>query len=130
MNEKRIEEGRFTHHGHGLGTVTQEMVEARAKELAQLNGRTSDNVLDFDREQAYRELTGKERLVPEEGPAEQLPEEARWEEVPTSSGQRVEAVPAPDEQIFSQELVEEGVEEAEHDQMVAAARESRRRDQR
>lgn len=129
MKENRNEEGRFSLNGRGLGTVTEDMVRQRARELAQINGRSAGQVLDSDLEEARRELTGEERLVPEETPAEQLPEEDRWEAVPESTGQQVPTVPAPDEQTFAEKLVEEGMEDAEQDQMIKATREGLRRDQ-
>jgi len=130
MKENRIEEGRFTEHAHGLGTVTEAMVRQRAAELAIINGRSRHNVLDSDFAQVRRELTGEERLIPELTAAEQLPEESRWEAVPESVGHKAPTVPAPDEQTFAERLVEEGVEDAEQDQMVEATRESLRRDTR
>jgi hypothetical protein len=126
MKENRIEEGRFTEQGHGLGTVTNEMVRERAKELALINSRT--NVLDSDLEQAKKELTREEHLTPEPDAAEKLSEDERWEPVGESVGKEAPKVPAPDEQTFAEKLVEEGVEDAEHDQMKRATRESLRRD--
>ncbi|HYG34768.1 MAG TPA: hypothetical protein VEC99_08295, partial [Clostridia bacterium] len=116
MKQNRYEEGRFTEHGRGLGTVTEEMVRKRASELALINGRSEHNILDSDLDQAYRELTGAERLVPESSPAEEIPEDARWEGVAGSTGNQAQTVPAPDEQTFAEKLVEEGVEDAEQDQ--------------
>jgi hypothetical protein len=127
MKENRNEEGRFTQRAHGLGTVTEAMVHKRAQELALINGRSRKQVLDSDLDQARRELTGQERLVPEPPPAEQLTEENRWEAVPDDTGAKAPTVPAPDEQTFAEKLVEEGVEDAEQDQMVRATRQSLRR---
>jgi hypothetical protein len=127
MRENRVEEGRFTEQGHGLGTVTREMVLKRAKELAMISGR--DHILDSDFAQAERELTREEDLPPDPDAAEKLTEDERWEAVPESVGKEGPKVPAPDEQSFAEKLIEEGVEDAEHDQMKQAARESRRRDQ-
>lgn len=127
MKEDRIEEGRFSQHGRGLGTVTDDMVRKRAAELALISGRPG-NILSTDLDQARRELTGEERLNPEPTAAEELPEEARWEEVPESTGQQAPTVPAPDEQTFAEKLVEEGVEDAEQDQMVRATQAGIRRD--
>ncbi len=127
MKEDRTERGRFTERAHGLGTVTEEMVRWRAQELALINGRP-ENVLSTDLDQARRELTGEERLVPEASAAEELPEDARWEEVPESKGEQVRTVPASDEQTFAEKLVEEGVEDAEQDQMVKATQAAIRRD--
>ncbi len=128
MKQNQIEEGRFSQHARGLGTVTEEMVRRRARELAVISGRAPDQVLDFDLDQARRELTGEERLVPEPSAAEQLPEGDRWESVAESVGHKPPTVPASDEQTFAEKLVEEGVEDAEQDQMVRATRESLRRE--
>ncbi len=127
MKENRTDEGRFTERAHGLGTVTEEMVRQRASELALIAGR-GDRVLDTDLDQARRELTGEERLNPKTTAAERLPEDARWEDVPESTGERAPTVPAPDEQTFAEKLVEEGVEDAEQDQMARAAKDAARRD--
>lgn len=126
MKEIRIEEGRFTEHAHGLGTVTKAMVRKRAQELAVIKGRSRHQVLDSDLEEARLELTREGG--PEPTPAEQLPEESRWEDVPESTGKQTPTMPAPDEQTFAEKLVEEGVEEAEHEQMIEATRQSLRRE--
>jgi len=128
MKRERYEEGRFTDHGHGLGTVTEAMVRRRARELALINGRQEDQLLKSDLDQARRELTGEEGLEPEPTPAEQLPEDSRWIGVPESVGHQAPVVPAPDEQTFAEKLVEEGIEEAEQDQMIRAVREGIKRD--
>jgi hypothetical protein len=128
MKSNRIEEGRFTEHGRGIGTVTEKMVRDRAGEIAIVNGRSKRDVLQADMEQAYRELTGEERLNPTPTAAENITEEDRWPEVPTSAGGKVETEPAPDEQTFAEKLVEEGVEDAEFDQGVEATREELRRE--
>jgi len=128
MKENQDQEGRFSLNGRGLGTVTEEMVRQRAKELAQINGRSAHQILDSDLDQARRELTGEETLNPEPTPAEQLPEETRWDPIPESSGERAPTVPADDEQTFAERLVDEGVEDAEQDQMVRATREELRKD--
>ncbi len=127
MNTNPAEQGRFTEHARGLGTVTKEMVRQRAQELAAINGRTEDQVLDSDLDLAYRELTGREGLTPHPTQAEEVPEGERWEAAAGSTGAQAPKVPAPDEQTFAEKLVEEGVEDAEQDQMARAAREERQR---
>jgi len=127
MIESRVEVGIFTDQGHGVGTVTREMVLKRARELALINGR--EQVLESDFAQAKRELTKEEHLTPDQDRIEKLSEDQRWEPVPESMGREAPTVSAPDEQTFAEKLVEEGVEDAEHDQMTKAARESLRRDQ-
>jgi hypothetical protein len=126
MKENRIEEGRFTEQGHGLGTVTKEMVLQRARELALINGRTQ--ILESDFAQAKQELTREEPLPPEPDATEKLSEDQRWEPIGESVGKEATKIPASDEQTFAERLVEEGVEDAEHDQMARATREGIRRD--
>jgi hypothetical protein len=129
MKQNQIEEGRLSEQGKGLGTVTPEMVRERAREIAVINGRDKENVIESDFDEALRELEGDERLNPTPTKAEKLTEDQRWETTPDSTGKRTETVPAPDEQTYSEKLVEEGVEDAEHDKALEAERESRRREE-
>jgi hypothetical protein len=85
-------------------------------------------VLDSDFRQAKRELTQEEDLPPDPTAAENLTEDQRWEPVLESAGKEAPKIAAPDEQTFAERLVEEGVEDAEHDQMTRATREAIRRD--
>ena len=128
MKQNPIEQGRLSEHGQGLGTVTEKMVRARARELAVINGRGQNQVLASDLEQARRELTGEEGLTPQPTAAEELPEESSWEEVPESTGQQAATMAPADEQTVAEKLVEEGIEDAEHEQMVEATRESLKRE--
>jgi hypothetical protein len=129
MKPDRSEEGRLSNRGEGLGTATEDMVQRRAREIAVINGREENNVLDGDVEQARRELQGRERLHSDANAAESVPESQRWAPVPESVGRKAPTVPAPDEQTVAEKLVEEGVADAEHDQMIKATRDSLRRDQ-
>jgi len=130
MKEDRIEEGRFSDRGEGLGTVTEEMIYKRAREIAVINGRSQNNVLDTDLEQSRRELSGEERLNPEPSASEKLPEGERWSVPHESVGRKARTVPAPDEQTFAEKLVEVGVADAEHDQEIEATKEELRREKR
>jgi hypothetical protein len=124
MKQNRYEEGKFSCQGRGLGTVTEAMVQRRARELALINGRGEDQVLDSDLERARHELT--------EGPIgleeDETPESKRWDPVPGTEPTSPTVVPAPDEQTFAEKLVKEGVRDAEHERMVDATRESLKRD--
>ena len=129
MKKNPSDQGRFSERGHGLGTVTEEMVRKRAEELALIAGRPKGVVLDMDYREARRELTGKEGLVPNPPADERLPEDKRWDPVAESKEHRGPHVPASDEQTFAEKLVEEGVEDAEQDLMSKATRERARRDE-
>src|SRR5215212_16043 len=124
MRKDQIEEGRISDHSKGLGTVTQEMVRARAREIALINGRSPDHLSPADFSQAKRELMGQNFV---ESPEDQIPASERWNPVPGSTGHQGVSVPAHDEQTDSEKLIEEGVAEAEHEQMVEGTRESLRR---
>jgi hypothetical protein len=129
MNKDPSEEGRISEDSRGLGTVTPEMVLERARELAVINGRPPDQILDSDLEQALRELTGEQEESPDQATLESLPESERWDPIPGSAGQQAPTVPAPDAQAELVKIVREGVDDAEHDQMLKGSREAARRDQ-
>jgi len=124
MKRNQIEEGRIIEHSRGIGTVTRKDVEARARELALINGRSADQVLESDLQQARRELTGEEGLVPAETAAEELPESERWDPTPVSTGHKVGESRQHDEQTDAEKLTEQGLAEAEHDRMVEGTKES------
>jgi len=110
----------------GIGTVTSEMVEARARELAVINGRPSAKPSEADYEQAKRELTGEEETdSQEESREESLPESDGWDSVPGSTGRQAAESLGEDEDAEgrseSAQMFEEGIMEAEHDQMLRVA---------
>lgn len=128
MKQNQIEEGRLSDRGEGLGTVTKEMVMKRAREIAVINGRSQNHVLDSDIDQAQRELEGEDEINPPPTASENLPEDKRWDPVPGSEGSRAPTVPAADEQTFAEKVYDEGVADAEHDQEIEATRDQARRD--
>jgi hypothetical protein len=129
MENNPIDEGRISEDSRGVGTVTPEMVLQRARELAIINGRPPNRILDSDLEQARRELTAEEPDPSEQANLESLPESERWDPVPGSSGDEAPKVPAPDPQTEMEKLVQEGLDDAEHDQMLRATKEAAREDE-
>jgi len=131
MKKNPVDKGKIIKNGRGLGTVTREMLTERASELAVINGRTAENVLDSDFEQARSELTGAEGEKPGvvRPRSERVPEEERWGPEPGSQGRQAPTIPVADETTATQELVEEGVDEAEQDLMKQATKASLKRDQ-
>ena len=120
----------------GIGTVTPEMIRERARELAILSGRIPAHVTQAEFDQARRELSGESDLDAREVILEAIPESERWDPVPGSPGREVPEPQGDDEddegRNGSAQLVEEGVHEAEHDQMLKAEQsiqESGKRDQ-
>jgi hypothetical protein len=126
MKRATVIRGRIETHGEGLGTPNEELVLHRAREIAITNGRLPEQVNETDLQQARQELEmaenaspdaqEEENLVPREGPFGVSSGTAARKKLPT------------DEQTFPEDLVQEGVEEAAHERMMAGNEESRRRD--
>jgi len=129
MRKKTDSTGTTSENSFGLGEVTEEMVEARAHELALIAGHRVTNAC---RAEAFAELTGHFDPDPKTASLESFSEDERWDPVPGSTGHRTEAPPDEDEDEEGRDekarLFEGGVNEAEHDQMVEAAREARERE--
>lgn len=126
MRNEPLSKGIIEEKALGVGTVDDEMVESRAVQLALINGRLAEHVSEADREQARRELTGEPDRDPQDASLDAIPQSDRWDPVQNNSGQ-----PAPktdedsdDEEGHSigEQLINEGIGEAEHDQMLEAAR--------
>ena len=60
MKKNPLNKGIIMENADGIGTVTPAMVEARARELAAINGRDSSKPTEADYQQAKRELTGED----------------------------------------------------------------------
>ena len=122
-------EGRISDRGEGLGTVTRKMVMERARQIAVINGRTQENVLDSDFAAARRELVGEDEMKPEATAEEKLTEDQRWDPVPGSEGRKIPAMPETGEdETDAEKLYDEGVADAEHDQEVQATRDDLKRE--
>jgi hypothetical protein len=134
MNKNPLNKGVLTENSIGIGTVTAEMIEVRARELAVIAGRFSRRPSRIDYEQAKRELTGEPEMDVQEAALESIPESERWDPVPGSTGRHTPDSFGEDEdsegRSESAQLVEEGIKEAEHDQMLRAARAAQQRDRR
>src|SRR5882724_960737 len=62
MRKNPLNKGIIMENAAGIGTVTSDMVEARARELAAINGRRSSEPSEADYQQAKRELTGEPEM--------------------------------------------------------------------
>jgi len=132
MKANPMKDGVLTENSAGIGTVTRKMVRERAVELAVINGRSAQEVSKSDREQAQRELTGEPDTDPKQVALESAPESERWDPVPGSTGHKARESSDEDEdsegRSEDERLVEEGVNEAEHDQMLQAAKAAAKED--
>ena len=118
MNEALPPSGKILSGTEGLGTVTSEMIEERAREIARSEGRSQPN--DLDRTYAREQLTGataeSEKLPTREEPGRD------WQMPLVSTGEKAPTVRPEDDENIVEKLVEEGIEEADHDQRLSAAR--------
>src|SRR4051794_40385515 len=90
MKKNPLKDGDMIINSAGVGTVTRSMVRSRAAEIAVINGRSADNILESDWQQAKRELTGGQEMDPREARLEAAPESERWDPVPGSEGRKVQ----------------------------------------
>jgi hypothetical protein len=125
MGNNPLSKGALTVNFSGIGPVTRAMVDARARELAQMAGRTAARVTQVEYERAKRELTGESDIDRQDALIESIPESKRWDPVPGSEGRQVADLPIEDEddegRSETEQLVDEGAEEAERDRMLRAA---------
>jgi hypothetical protein len=132
MKKNPVSKGILAENFTGIGPVTRAMVHTRALELALINGRTAREMSQSDWEQARRELAGGSDLDAKEVILESAPESLRWDPVPGSRGHQAPESPSEDEdeegRSETEQLVDQGVAEAEHDQMLQAAKDAEKKD--
>jgi len=114
--EEPHSKGKILRRTEGVGTVTPQMIEERAREMACSDGRARPN--DLDRTRAREQLTGPT------SDSQKRPTRAEpgrdWQMPPVSTGEKAPAVRPEDDENIPEKLVREGVEEAEHDQRLSA----------
>src|SRR5437667_6273337 len=133
MRKNPPNKGIIMENDDGIGTVTSEIVEARASQLAAINGRPSSKPSEADYQQAKRELTGEAEMDPQEESSKSVPESEGWDPVPGSTGRQAADSLGEDEDAEgrseSAQMFEEGVTEAEHDQLRQASRADEKSDE-
>ena len=98
-------------------TVTPAMIRKRARELARIRGLPASKTTRADLKEARRELQGAIRAA---SAAVEAPIPRRqWDPAVGSSGHRTKKI-RPQDQRHTKALVEEGVDEAAHHQMIQA----------
>ncbi|HEY4282443.1 MAG TPA: hypothetical protein VGM62_05205 [Chthoniobacterales bacterium] len=115
-------QGRVEVSGKGVSAVSEELLEQRARDLAQEDGRA--NPTDADFKQARQELSAvTENPAPEVPPGDE--NLTSWDENADIGGHAVDTSPPDQDVDVGLELVEEGVEEGDLDQRRAAKDEDR-----
>ena len=114
---KKKPRGRIEVRGNEISAVSDELLQQRAKDLAQEDRRTEPRDADFNK--AREELSGfTEDSAPEVPPGDESL--TSWNESVDTTGQRVDTSPPDQDVDVGLELVEEGVDEADEDQRRAA----------
>jgi hypothetical protein len=123
MNDKtpRARTGKIELHSRGAGPASETDLERRAREEALIENHPEPT--PADRAQARRELGGEVASPGEDASmVDSLSRDPS--DPPANRGEQIpdQEEPDDDEEAQSERLVEEGVDEAEHDQMLAARR--------
>lgn len=104
-------------HGQGVGIADDALVERRAEELARIDGRSAAAQRDY--------LAARRELV-RQAPPGVAPEGQEslqsWDEAPEANGSHRPRVAPDDETSPVELLIEEGLNEADHDTRVAASK--------
>lgn len=121
MNDNSHPAGKISVHGNGFGAPSPDEVEKRAREIALIAERDPDEFTDADWDQARLELLGAQAVKAPEETETNAEVVEEWNVVAASEGHRAPRVE--DEENLGEQLVEDGIEEAVHDQMVEARKE-------
>jgi hypothetical protein len=129
MNIKHNKQSRMILHGAGAGGISEEDLERRAVEIAVINGRSGPT--EDDRAEAFAELQGELLPPTTRDDAEATGAISRDPSEPVSlSGREAPMHEGDDEDHAVERLATEGVEEAQHDQMLASRRREHRESRR
>ena len=132
MKKNPLKDGVISENSAGVGTVTRQMVQVRAAELAIIDGHLSHDATASHFAQAKRELTGVPDMDPKDAILESAPESERWDPLPGSTGNKARVAPSEDEdeegRSDNERLVEGGVAEAEIEQSFQATKAAAKKD--
>ena len=118
MKEIRTLQGKIINHSEGMGVPSPDLVRQRARELARISGHR--DVTEEDWKQAKRELHGGHPLEMEDG-EDGIPFVSERDMIAASAGHHSEKIGFEDDNVV-EELVNEGMDEAVHEQMLEGSR--------
>jgi hypothetical protein len=121
MNDNSHPAGKISVHGNGFGAPSPDEVEKRAREIALIAERDPDEFTDADWDQARLELLGAQASNAPEEDDKNADVVEEWNGVAGSKGHHAPRIE--DDENLGEQLVEDGLEEAAHDQMVEARKE-------
>ncbi len=121
MKTTRPLQAKIVNHAEGLGAPDPDTVRRRAKELAQIDGRTEINESDWH--QAKCELHGGQSIYAADGEEEMMTHSVSGRDmVSVDLGRHVENITADNSEGMAEELIAEGMDEAVHEQMLQASK--------
>ena len=128
-DESPRNQGKILDRSAGIGEVSKAEIEQRARELAEIDGLDADQVNEGHRYQARQEMIGAtdaDAASDDEGSIADLINE---DDVPGESGSAVltanNSSADGDDQTIGEELVNEGISEADHDRMIESRKQER-----
>ncbi|MHA3773714.1 hypothetical protein ACXR0O_19450 [Verrucomicrobiota bacterium sgz303538] len=127
MSKMRPHPAKILSHSEGLGTPDAEMVRRRAMEIALINGRKEFTNEDYRLAKIELHGHGPNGHLSNEWAAEMMYSEADM--LVVDVGRHTENLGMEDDGNVIEELIEEGLNEALHEQMLAARREMKEEDE-
>lgn len=121
MSTMKPQSAKIINHSEGLGMPCAETVRRRARELAQIDGREEHNEADW--RAAKRELHGGQAHHDTNGEADLSEMISEHDMVASSLGHHAAKLGFDDQDSLGEELIAEGMDEADHEQRLAAQRE-------
>lgn len=127
MSNPEDHSGRIEAYGEGMGEASDVMVQKRAREIALQEGR--DTVRSDDLTRARRELLGEpDPQITDDSAMDIVAGPIPPDEPVGSSGRIAERFSSLDEVSAAERLIQEGMDEAEHERMTEAEKLIRRRE--
>ncbi len=118
MNNSRPASAKIIQHSQGMGLPNDDTVRERASELATIDGRTQYNDQDWHR--ALAELHGGHQQAGDTGETDMAALVSEHDMILGGVGHRAHTVGPQNDQNLGEELMAEGMDEALHEQMLAA----------
>ena len=121
MSTTKPQSAKIIQHSEGMGIPCADTVRQRALELAQIDGRDESNEQDWI--DAKRELHGGHEPNDTNGELDMETVISGHDMVASSLGHHAAKLGFDDQDNVAEELIAEGMDEAEHEQMLAARQE-------
>ena len=118
MSTMKPSSAKIINHSAGLGAPDTDTVRQRAQELARIGGR--DRFTEEDWREAKRELHGGHEMNDTNGEFEMESMISEHDMILSSVGHHTENMGPEDQDNVAEELIAEGMDEAVHEQMLAA----------